>query len=187
VADRFGRRIAIILGCAVMIIAAILWGASQNLVRLKGGRFLMGIGNSMAQLSSPLLLTELCHPQHRGRVTDVYISLWNIGVSSHSPQPHNEISTPPGTTTGRNSQAIVNTWLPFGTKHIATEWSWRIPTIVQGFPWIVQIAFIWFIPESASWVIAHDRAYDALCILAKYHANGDQNHPTARFEYAEIK
>lgn len=40
----------------------------------------------MAQLSSPLLLTEISHPQHRGKVTAVYNCLWNLG-------------------------AIVNTWL----------------------------------------------------------------------------
>lgn len=42
----------------------------------------MGFGNSMAQLSSPLLLTELCHPQHRSRVTAVYNCLWNAGAVS---------------------------------------------------------------------------------------------------------
>lgn len=116
----------------------------------------------MAQLSSPLLLTELCHPQHRGRITAIYNCLWNLG-------------------------AIINTWLSFGTKHINSEWSWRIPTIVQGAPSIIQIIFIWFIPESPRWLISKDRADEALAILSKYHANGNSNHPTVRFEYAEIK
>lgn len=145
-----------------MIIAAAIQGASQNLAMFKGGRFLMGFGNSMAQLSSPLLLTELCHPQHRGRVTAIYNCLWNLG-------------------------AIVNTWLSFGTKHIASDWSWRIPTIVQGAPSLIQIACIWFIPESPRWLISKDRADEALAILAKYHANGNSAHPTVQFEYAEIR
>jgi sugar porter (SP) family MFS transporter len=145
-----------------MIIAACIQGASQNLPMFKGGRFLMGFGNSMAQLSSPLLLTELCHPQHRGRVTAVYNCLWNLG-------------------------AIINTWLSFGTKHIQSDWSWRIPTIVQGAPSIIQIIFIWFIPESPRWLMSKDRTDEALGILAKYHANGNQLHPTVQFEYAEIK
>jgi len=122
----------------------------------------MGFGNSMAQLSSPLLLTELCHPQHRGRITAIYNCLWNLG-------------------------AIVNTWLSFGTKHIASEWAWRIPTIVQGVPSIIQISFIWFIPESPRWLISKDRADEALAVLAKYHANGNSNHSTVQFEYAEIR
>jgi MFS family permease len=42
----------------------------------------MGFGNSPAQLSSPLLLTELCHSQHRGRVTAIYNCFWNVGAIS---------------------------------------------------------------------------------------------------------
>ncbi len=45
-----------------------------------GGRVLLGFGNSLAQISSPMLLTELCHPQHRGRLTTVYNCLWNVGA-----------------------------------------------------------------------------------------------------------
>jgi MFS family permease len=162
IADRYGRKIAIIGGCIIMIIAAAIQGASQNLAMFKGGRFLMGFGNSMAQLSSPLLLTELVHPQHRGRITAIYNCLWNLG-------------------------AIINTWLSFGTKHINNEWSWRIPTIIQGAPSLIQIIFIWFIPESPRWLISRDRSDEALRVLAKYHANGNSNHPTVQFEYAEIK
>ena len=47
-----------------------------------GGRVLLGFGNSLCQISSPMLLTELCHPQHRGRLTTVYNCLWNVGALS---------------------------------------------------------------------------------------------------------
>lgn len=50
-----------------------------NLLVYLGGRFLVGFGNSLAQLSCPLLLTEICHPQHRGIVTAIYNCLWNLG------------------------------------------------------------------------------------------------------------
>jgi len=81
-ADGYGRKTCIMIGCVIMVIAAAIQGASQNLAMFKGGRFLMGFGNSMAQLSSPLLLTEICHPQHRGRVTAIYNCLWNLGAVS---------------------------------------------------------------------------------------------------------
>jgi sugar porter (SP) family MFS transporter len=128
----------------------------------EGARFFMGFGNSMAQLSSPLLLTELCHPQHRARVTAIYNCLWNVGF-------------------------VINTWLSYGTQHIASNWSWRIPTLVQAFPSIIQISFIWFIPESPRWLISKDRTEEALETLGKYHANGNIHDPTVQFEYREIK
>lgn len=162
IADRFGRRAAIIAGCVIMVVGAAVQGAAQNNGMFEGGRFMMGFGNTLAQLSSPLLLTELCHPQHRGRVTAIYNCLWNLG-------------------------AIVNTWLTFGTKRIPNNWSWRVPTIVQGAPSVIQLLFIFMIPESPRWLISKDRADEALQTLAKYHANGNLEDPTVQFEYVEIK
>jgi sugar porter (SP) family MFS transporter len=160
--DQFGRRMGIIMGCFVMIAAASVQAAAQSLPMFEGARFFMGFGNSMAQLSSPLLLTELCHPQHRARVTAIYNCLWNVGM-------------------------LINTWLSFGTQHISSDWSWRIPTLVQAFPSIIQISFIWFIPESPRWLISKDRTEDALNTLGKYHANGNIHDITVQFEYSEIK
>jgi len=162
IADHFGRKSAIFIGCCIMIIGASVQAAAKNLSYFMGGRFLMGFGNSLAQLSSPLLLTELCHPQHRAKVTAVYNCLWNVG-------------------------AIVCTWLTFGTKRIDSDWCWRIPALTQAAPSVVQLAFIWFIPESPRWLISKDRNDEALHILGKYHANGDINNATVQFEYAEIK
>jgi MFS family permease len=44
------------------------------------GRLFLGFGNSLAQMASPVLLTEICHPQHRGKVTTIYNCLWNLGA-----------------------------------------------------------------------------------------------------------
>lgn len=149
-------------GCLVMVLGAGIQGGSQSLGMFMGGRFMMGFGNTMAQLSSPLLLTELCHPQHRGKVTAIYNCLWNLG-------------------------AVVNTWLSFGTRRIDSNWSWRIPTIGQGVPSVIQLIFLFWIPESPRWLMAKDRSDEALNILAKYHANGNMHDATVQFEYVEIK
>ncbi|KAJ4290432.1 hypothetical protein N0V90_010648 [Kalmusia sp. IMI 367209] len=162
VADHMGRKAAIALGCIVMITGAILQGTARNLTYFMTGRCMMGFGNSLAQLSSPLLLTELCHPQHRGRVTATYNCLWNVG-------------------------AIICTWLTFGTKRMNNDWSWRVPALTQAFPSIVQLFFIFFIPESPRWLIARGRDQEALNILGKYHANGDLSDPTVQYEFHEIR
>jgi sugar porter (SP) family MFS transporter len=162
IADTFGRKWAIGIGCVIMIMGAAVQGAAKNLSMFMAGRFFMGFGNSLAQLSSPLLLTELCHPQHRGRVTAIYNCLWNVG-------------------------AIICTWLTFGTKRIDNDWCWRIPALTQALPSVIQLSFIFFIPESPRWLISKDRNEEALNILGKYHANGDINNATVQFEYHEIK
>ncbi|KAF7344220.1 Lactose permease [Mycena venus] len=61
------------------------------------------------------------------------------------------------------------------------------PTIIQDSPSVIQLLFIFFIPESPRWLISKDRPEEALEILAKYHANGNVNDATVQFEYAEMK
>jgi hypothetical protein len=44
------------------------------------------------------------------------------------------------------------------------------------------LVFIFFIPGSPRWLIAKERNDEALNILKKYHANGN-NDPTVQFEF----
>ncbi|KAF4928562.1 Lactose permease [Colletotrichum viniferum] len=162
IADRFGRKIPIVIGCIIMVAGAALQGACQNMGMFMGGRALLGFGNSFAQIASPMLLAELCHPQHRARLTTVYNCLWNVG-------------------------ALIVAWLSFGTEFLGNEWSWRIPALGQAVPSVVQLIFILWVPESPRFLISRDRHDEALQILGKYHANGNTEHPTVQFEFREIR
>lgn len=94
-ADNFGRKLPIVIGCVIMIAGAFLQGFAQNMPAFMGGRVMMGFGNSLAQVTSPMLLTELCHPQHRGRLTAVYNCLWNAGaIGTLTANPHLTTSRP---------------------------------------------------------------------------------------------
>lgn len=127
-----------------------------------GGRFLLGFGNSLSQMASPLLLTEICHPQHRGPVTAIYNCLWNAG-------------------------ALLVTCLALGTINIDSDYSWRTITFLQIVPSFIQFCGIWFLPESPRFLINKDRHEEALRTLAEWHAGGDVNNATVQFEFREIK
>lgn len=43
------------------------------------------------------------------------------------------------------------------------------------------------VPESPRWLISKDRNEQALQVLAKYHANGNDQNSTVQFEYREIR
>jgi MFS family permease len=118
-----GRKIPIAVGCSIMIAGALVSTFSTNWQIYMGGRFILGFGNSFAQMCSPILLTEICHPQHRGIFTAVYNCLWNLG-------------------------ALFVAWIAWGTSQASNDWSWRSITLLQALPSFLQLCFLWWVPES---------------------------------------
>ncbi|KAI0968105.1 general substrate transporter [Xylaria arbuscula] len=163
VADHWGRKTAIAIGCGIMISGGVVSAFCTQYEMFVAGRFLLGFGNSLTQMSSPLLLTEICHPQHRGPVTAVYNCLWNLG-------------------------ALMVAWIGWGTAaRLQSDWAWRSITLLQILPSLVQILFIYWIPESPRYLMSKDRHREALDILAKYHAGGKKHDLLVQFEYREIR
>jgi MFS family permease len=113
-------------------------------------------------MASPLLLTEICHPQHRGPVTAIYNCLWNLG-------------------------ALIVSCIGWGTASIQSDWCWRSITFIQIVPSVIQLIFIWWIPESPRYLVNKDRHEEALAVLSKWHAGGNDNNATVQFEFREIK
>ena len=145
-----------------MLIGTALQSAAQNLGMFIGARFLIGFGLSFAGLSAPVLITELAFPTHRAPITSLYNSSWYPG-------------------------SIVAAWTTYGTYRITNNWAWRIPSILQGLPSVLQFFLIFLIPESPRWLIDKGREEEGLKVIAKWHCNGDVDEPLVHFEYNEIK
>lgn len=104
-----------------MIIGVALQSIGVNISMFIAARFLIGFGVAIAQGAAPLLITELVHPQHRAIFTTIYNSTWYFG-------------------------SIIASWLTYGTFKIAgSPWAWRIPSMVQAAPSVVQLMAIWYI------------------------------------------
>ncbi|KAF1849160.1 hexose transporter-like protein [Cucurbitaria berberidis CBS 394.84] len=157
-----GRKIPIATGCVIMCAGALVSTFSTNWKVYMAGRLVLGFGNSFAQMCSPILLTEICHPQHRAVFTAVYNCLWNLG-------------------------ALFVAWVAWGTSQANNEWSWRSITLLQALPSVIQLAFIFWVPESPRWLISKERYDEALDMLAYYHANGDRTNATVQYEYQEMR
>lgn len=78
-------------------------------------------------------------------------------------------------------------WTTFGTSNIASTWSWRIPSLLQGLPSAFQFCLVLFAPESPRWLISKGKDAEALKTLAYYHADGDDQDPLVQYEFEEIK
>ena len=73
------------------------------------------------------------------------------------------------------------------TLLIPSDWSWRLPSILQAVPSVIQVVFAFTVPESPRWLVSKDRSEEALEILIKYHAEGDASAELPHLEIAEIR
>lgn len=78
-------------------------------------------------------------------------------------------------------------WTTFGTFNMPNQWAWRIPSLLQAAPAIVQIVGVCFVPESPRWLVAQGRSEQAQKILIKYHADGRQDDELVRLSFLEMK
>ena len=93
VADGLGRKKGTAVGCVIVIVGALMQCFPQNghgprrdalyLV----GRFIMGCGSNISNATCPLLITEIAHPRHRGKITDRKSTRLNSSHSGESRMP----------------------------------------------------------------------------------------------------
>lgn len=161
-ADWIGRQKSILIGSLIVALGAGLQSGARDTGMFIAGRFFIGLGSGINGIASPLLITELAHPNQRGKITAVYNTFYYCG-------------------------STIAAWTTFGTLQIKSNWSWRLPSLLQVAPSAFQICALWFLPESPRWLISKDRHDEALQVMAKYHANGDERDEVIMFEFAEIK
>lgn len=82
--------------------------------------------------------------------------------------------------------SIIASWLTFGTGHLSTHWSWRIPSIVQSILPLVILIGVSFMPESPRWLCSKGRHEEARALFIRYHANGNESDELVAVEMEEI-
>ncbi|KAI0055106.1 hexose transporter [Artomyces pyxidatus] len=163
VSDGLGRRGTVFVGAAIMVVATAIQTAAKSVGMFIGARFLIGFGLTFAANAAPMLVTEVAYPVYRAPLTSLYNSLWYLG-------------------------AIIAAWSTFGTEYMHhSSWSWRLPSLFQGFPSILQVFLVYFVPESPRWLVSKGREAEALETLAYYHADGNKEDPLVQYEFEEIR
>lgn len=159
--DRIGRKKTLGIGLVGVIVATIIQASGNSLAQLIVSRFIVGGAGMLAVQPAPLLIAEMSYPSFRGKMTSLYWCMYYLG-------------------------AILASWACYGTARYTTTWAWRIPTILQGAYPLLQLIFLYFVPESPRWLVAKDRTDEARALLVKYHAGGDNSSPLVDVELTEI-
>ncbi|KAF8556792.1 MFS general substrate transporter [Imleria badia] len=162
VVDKIGRRYPILFGGVASIVGGIIQGSAFNLPMFIIARFLLGFANVFCIVAASSLIGELSHPKERVVISCLFNTAYSLG-------------------------AVAAAGVALGTFAMTSNWGWRIPSLLQVFPSLLQVSFIWFLPESPRWLISRGRGNEAYAILVKYHAEGDENSEFVKAEYTQIE
>ncbi|KAK3897102.1 lactose permease [Staphylotrichum tortipilum] len=160
--DRFGRRWSIFGGSVIMVIGALIQGFSVHVGMYIIARMILGFGIPTCIVSGSSLIGELAYPKERPVMTSLFNVSYFVGQ-------------------------IIAAAITYSTSDITTNWGWRIPSLLQICPSLLQISFVFFLPESPRWLITKDRAQEAQEILTKYHGESDRGAEFVAAEFAQMQ
>lgn len=160
--DLLGRRFGMSAGCTVIIVGTIIQATTKNIGGFMGGRVLLGLGVTLVTTSAPVYIIEIAYPTWRGIGGGLFnVNAWYIG-------------------------ALTASWTTYGTNFLESNWSWRIPVIIQAIPAAIAGIGVWFLPESPRWLIMRQRDEQAKRILVDYHGDGREDSAVVQLEIEEI-
>lgn len=142
IGNMLGRRKAIFLGSAIMVIGALLQCTSYDLAQLVVGRLVTGFGNGINTSTVPTWQSECCKSHRRGQMVMIEGAMITCGIT-------------------------ISYWIDFGLMFAdPNEVAWRFPLAFQIFFALVILAFVMFLPESPRWLILKGREEEARDVLA---------------------
>lgn len=83
-------------------------------------RWILGFGIPFCIIAGSSLMGELAYPKERPIMTSLFNALYFVG-------------------------SLIAAGISFGTQSIQNNWAWRIPSLLQAGPSMVQICFILYV------------------------------------------
>ncbi|KAI6883982.1 general substrate transporter [Hortaea werneckii] len=139
-ADKYGRKIAIYVGCVLFTIGAVLQGASYSIAQMCVGRLIVGFGVGSAAMVVPLYIAEIAPTKVRGRL----IGLNNMSITGGQ---------------------VISYGIGAAFAHVGGGWRYMVG--LGALPAIVLAALLPFCPESPRQLIFHGRLQEAEAVLLK--------------------
>ncbi|KAG1181489.1 hypothetical protein G6F36_009854 [Rhizopus arrhizus] len=159
--NKIGRRNSIFFSSFLLTIGIMLELAGINSRVLLSGRLVAGLGTGLMTNAIPLYQSEISPPDIRGRLVSLYSLFASFGQ-------------------------MVGYFITFRSSYIKSNWSWRLPWLVQLIVSILFLFSVFFLPYSPRWLISQGRESEGLMVLAKVHGLS-KNHWLVQKEYKEIR
>ncbi|GFZ47109.1 hypothetical protein JCM24511_04851 [Saitozyma sp. JCM 24511] len=135
-ADRYGPKIVMMIAIVALTGFIFLSVFATSLPMLVVAEVLCGIPWGIFQTLTTAYASEVCPIQLRGYLT-AYVNLcWGVGI-------------------------LLSSGVVKATLNIDSDWSWRLPFVVQ-WVWVIPLFLIvWFAPPSPWWLVRNNRPEDA--------------------------
>ncbi|KAH0831313.1 putative MFS monosaccharide transporter [Lanmaoa asiatica] len=142
VADWYGRRPTIIVGCIIYTVGCVLQAASSGLALIVVGRLIAGVGVGFVSAIIILYMSEICPRKVRGALVSGYQFCITIGL-------------------------LLASCVTYATEKRTDTGSYRIPISIQ-FAWgLILGTGLYLLPESPRYFVKKDRIDSARIVLAR--------------------
>lgn len=140
--DKLGRKKMIIIGAICTFIGQVLECSAFHIAQIVIGRFLIGIGIGVLNITVPTWQSECSSPKNRGKHVALDGAFISLGFTCIS-------------------------WITtaFYITHKTSEAVWRVPVAI-GLLFNLMLISIVFLPESPRWLITQDRDEEAKKVIA---------------------
>jgi MFS family permease len=128
IADRCGRRPAILYGSVITLIGITLQTAAQNIAMFVIGRIILGFGSAIQGIAGGVYLSETFPARWRAWGVGLLNDFYYVG-------------------------ALIAAGITLGTSTWDSTWAWRAPSLFQGIWAVLCISIIFFTPGMYPYVL----------------------------------
>ena len=162
IGDMIGRRRTILYGSMVFFVGGMCQTFANGMPMMLVGRIVAGLGVGVLSTIVPVYQSEISPPHNRGKLACIEF-------------------------TGNVSGYAASVWVDYFCSYIKSDYSWRVPLLMQ----CVMGALLGFgslvICESPRWLLDNDHDEEGIVVIANLYGGGDILNDKARQEYREIK
>jgi sugar porter (SP) family MFS transporter len=153
-ADRYGRKAAMVIIAIGFTVFAILQAAAQDIVWLDITRFFLGVSIGISVVAAPVFIAESAPVMIRGALIVGYQVATVVGIMVAY----------------------------FAAYALASSGSWRIMLALSAVASGLVLLVLWRLPDTPRWYLMHGRREDALRTLKRVDPEGDAERSAREIE-----